>query len=243
MRTPLFALFAAALFCAAPAVAGPGPNPSPRPIPLRPIPKDDVVPVSPQDTPKSPAQEALERNPDYVGLQQVIEIDDNGSPVGKGYRAWQGTPAYWLLGPDFYVAIGRYDLAAEYRSNKRWKTGLLITAGALVLTAPLVFLKLQVDPNVDCAANDLACQDRAQTKNYLAMAVGGGLVLSGVAVGIFGLLRQIQPVDGEQARKLVAEHNSGLKSDAAPPQKQAPEVQFSLFPTAGGAGLLAVGRF
>lgn len=149
------------------------------------------------------------------------------------YRGKYKQPIEW---EDFYNTVGRKDLADEYNSGVAIRTGLVI--GGIVVGAAgagMMFIPLRSTGEGEQFDEDMKW-----------MYIGGGVMLAGSLVALFGAYYDPQPVDASEARRLADEYNQRLMEElglsagdvAAPAPMQQPSVGVSPFVAPGGGGLM-----
>lgn len=166
----------------------------------------------------------------------------------------------------FYVAVGRADLAAEYRRGRRKKLvvggaslGAVVTSGVLLGVGMLKMVDAQsIDlncsqfaPTIDdpswtaydaCSSEEDRQIDRATGKagNWL---IGSGVAIVGAfALGaIYGSMDP-HPVSEADRRMLANDHNARIRRNLRLPRRR-PDVSLAPFVSAEAAGFMAIGRF
>jgi hypothetical protein len=148
-------------------------------------------------------------------------------------------------GADFYLAVGRPDLAARYRERQGVKRGVQVAGGvalglgviwglldlAVVTTArattliPCVLSEIASGSSDGAArpARDPICDAEPSAVPWVVSSVGAGMLVIPAFV-------PSDPVSDAERRQL-ARHHDGLRAQAAP------------FVTAQGGGLMISGRF
>ena len=148
------------------------------------------------------------------------------------YRGKYKQPIEWV---DFYETVGRKDLADQYKNGVAVRTGLVIGGVVVGLAGTgLMFIPLR-STGEDQFDDDMTW-----------MYIGGGVMLAGSRVALFGAYYDPQPVGASEARRLADEYNQRLMKDlglspgevAAPAPMRQPSVGVSPFIAPGGGGLM-----
>jgi hypothetical protein len=146
-------------------------------VPDRPARAEDlVVAPAPRDAVET-YQQRFVWFYDYVTISGIF---------GRSWRPYQGKYRAPLDGEDFYLAIGRPDLASRYRARYGLRVGLLVGGGVVVLGAWGI----------------LASKHEGAA---VAAAVGG------FGTMFVGSLLATDPIGESEARQLADEYNKGLK--------------------------------
>lgn len=149
------------------------------------------------------------------------------------YRGKYLEPIEWV---DFYVTVGRKDLADQYKSGVAVRTGLVIGGIVVGLAgAGMMFIPLRSKGD-----------DQQFEEDMKWMYIGGGIMLAGGVVALVGAYYDPQPVGASEARRLADEYNQRLMKDlglspqdvAAPAPMQKPAIGVSPFVAPGGGGLM-----
>jgi hypothetical protein len=148
------------------------------------------------------------------------------------YRGKYKQPIEWV---DFYETVGRKDLADEYNSGVAIRTGLVIGGIVVGLAgAGLMFIPLR------------STGEEQFDEDMKWMYIGGGIMLAGSLVALFGAYYDPQPVGASEARRLADEYNRRLMKDlglspqdvTAPAPMRQPSIGVSGFIAPGGGGLM-----
>jgi hypothetical protein len=148
------------------------------------------------------------------------------------YRGKYKQPIEW---EDFYNTVGRKDLADEYNSGVTIRTWLVIGGIVVGLAGTgLMFIPL------------FSAGEEQFDEDLKWMYIGGGVMLVGSLVALFGAYYDPQPVGASEARRLADEYNQRLMNElglssrdvAAPAPMKKPSVGVSPFVAPGGGGLM-----
>ena len=146
-----------------------------------------------------------------------------------------------------FEVMQRADLIAAYDHNRSVKWGMILGGFGGVLLAVIID-RLVVD---DCVSEIIStqqpsCISNADTVNTIAVLA----VLGGVAVGIAGLVRDSEVVEGRELHTIVDDHNHRLRARllGQPLAPAAPGLSVHLSAWVhhgehGGAGIALFGRF
>lgn len=156
----------------------------------------------------------------FVAFRDWVGINQYGAVVSSWSEAFQGRDRRPLEGADFYEAVGRPDLAEEYRSNNTVKTVLGWTGGLMFLGGLTYML---VGPLV-------AIGDDAEF-DTTPLIVGGAIAGGGIVVAIVNGTIDLHPVEPHEARGLARSHNEelaeelGIDIESLDPLSRRPEPQ------------------
>lgn len=163
------------------------------------------------------------------------------------------------LGPvAFYAAVGRADLAAEYRSSRRKKRVVGgVSIGALVTSS--VLFGVGMSELIDAGSIDLDCslsspsydacsaEEDRQVDRATGMAgkwfIGAGVGFVGFIAfaAIYGFMDP-HPVSEAERRLLAHDHNARLRRELRLPRLR-PHLSVTPFVSGEGGGFMATGRF
>jgi hypothetical protein len=126
---------------------------------------------------------------------------------GSSYRIYSKSGRARIDDADFYLRVGRPDLATRYQRRQQWrKTAIVAGLGGLVVGAGVV----GADHLVMWAATEyIACPAWAPEigttcPSHTAMTyVGIGIGVAGVTAALIGLAIDPRPVDAAGARRLL----------------------------------------
>lgn len=172
-------------------------------------------------------------------LAETQVVNPYGLTLGRFFRAYRGSSGVPLSSEEFYLALGREDLANSFSRSNGLRWGLF--AGGLVGAA--------AGAAAFSYGNTGRCIRRSATDQYGCLETDGewlrtpGLVLmiaGGLAIPI-GIFLDPHPIDANEARRLVDQHNARLKVElglaaAASPTTPA-RLHLGLVAFPGGAGL------
>lgn len=195
---------------------------------------------------------------DGYGVNGSVTTTRNAVPI-RGIQRERLSPT------EFYDAVGRTDLAADYQSARRKK---LVVGGVSLgaFTAGLVMFGIgmskvgdgydvdlncsQFGPTLDnpswdaydeCRAEESRLMDQADAKATKWFIGGGVAIVGGLVFGAIYRHLDPHPVSESERRLLAYDHNERLRRELRLPRKR--EVSLSPFISAEGGGLMAVGRF
>lgn len=163
----------------------------------------------------------------------------------------QGTPGTLITPAQFYVALGRDDLARQVDKRRKTRLGVALgggIAGGGLLAVGLTFLILNATATrygPDFGADDPLRGGTDRVRYPLSMPVSGALLGVGAALllstGIFLGVYKAQPIGRRDAPGLIDGHNRELRHKLGLPPEQA---SVRLAPSVGASnGLVLVGRF
>jgi Caspase domain len=152
---------------------------------------------------------------------------------------------------EFFLTVGRPDLAQAVRGRHQLKVGLVAGGVALAVAGPLLTAVLVYGNCLGGQASASLSASEARTctigtwSGVLGSIAAGGLL---ALIGIFSV--SPNPVDVDEVRRLADQYNGGLRHslEADPPPRaraDVPPVTFGLAPAVfpGGGGLVLGARF
>lgn len=167
----------------------------------------------------------------------------NGRVMRRFTLAYQGKYKKHLEGDAFYEAVGRSDLAAQYRSRRTRRT-LLLTGGSLAAVGGgTMTLFGLMGPCVKEDARSFACLERDKGLLVPGLVLAGG----GMVALLMGATTEPHPVDAPEVRRIADEYNQKLKGELglaeAPRRHASPglELQVGALLTPGGGALVLGG--
>jgi hypothetical protein len=175
--------------------------------------------------------EALKRyDEEFIWFADFAAVSSqSGQVVSQWSKTYQGKYRKPLEGSEFYLALGRQDLAEEFSSNvkqqrlARWmgNTGLFLLLGAAV---PWATYRWASGLNAHYAGTE--------HPGYT-----GPLILSGLSVGlligsIIAAPDRLHPVDLSESLRMVDEHNQKLKQELGIPEEYFPMSRVTDAPAA-----------
>jgi hypothetical protein len=156
-----------------------------------------------------------------------------------GAIAYQGKYMKPLEGAEIYEAIGRKDLADQYRSNVGARH-LLMWGGGAVVTGGVV-AGLMIAIQTTCKTDGTGLTDCTSMPHAtLGLGIAGGSLVVGTVLMLAGWNHPLHPVQVDEARRLADEHNRKVKQNASAGIKVSAEPYAD---PRGGAGMLLRGTF
>lgn len=182
----------------------------------------------------------------YIGFEDFARVNANSGAVLSTHSVpYQGKYKKPLEGAAFYQAVGRLDLAEQYRQRFNTRTamgigGILgIVAGAAVIAMPLI--------TETCSMGSPEFSACTAPSLY----IGGGMIAGGAVLALMTGSYNPDPVTPSEARELADKYNKSLKTRlnlAADESKPAPSrdaFTLAVSPVFGrdGAGISVRGTF
>jgi hypothetical protein len=155
-------------------------------------------------------KEAVERfERELIWFEDMVAVNEHGHAVNSWSNVYRGKYKEPLSSEEFYEAVGRPDLADEYRENAAAR-GALMLPSAVAGVAGLTALSFCWAP--------ILMEDQIGEENVvpgiIGLAVGGGVVTAvGAVVGMIGGGMPLDPVTPAEARELADGHNKALASE------------------------------
>jgi hypothetical protein len=149
----------------------------------------------------SKAQETYERF--FIGFDDWAAVTTSGNTVRTWTQPWQGKYKQPLNGADFYVAVGRKDLADKYNSSQSTKVVVMVVGIACGVLGFYLTMKA-IDDIGNSTGDDVSSSSGNEGLGLALMTVGG-------AAAVLPWLFSSHPVDAPEARRLADEHNQKLK--------------------------------
>jgi hypothetical protein len=213
------------------------------PIDLAPPPaKGDRIARKDEGELSPAAQTSYDANMLWFGENTTLLIRDSTAAVVQNYATYVGKYRREITLDDFYLRVGRSDLAQAYLERRRLKNGLYI-AGAALVAAGLVYYAYK-----RCGENPSTSDPRFSTcidDDGAALTVLVGASIIGSSIFISGGWVRNQPAPPDEMRRMTDEYNARLRARLrtlpAPPSI----ITASLVPYVipGGGGGMLIGRF
>lgn len=171
------------------------------------------------------------------GTEIVVSGNQYGVSVARNWTAHRGDVREPLDGPDFYAAIGRDDLADQYKTRRHIKIGALV--GSIVaLGATGYFMYEWGEADRVCTLSPDECDNVDADAALTGVLVSGGLSLVGLGVWAYYHTRP-HPISESEAKRLGAEHNRALRARLGLPTS----MTVAPYASAHGGGLALAGAF
>ncbi len=203
-----------------------------------------------------------ERDAEYKFRQEAISFGSELAVYSDGKHvsavrelvAFQGDMRRRLAGRDFYLAVGREDLAEAYDRRRAYAWAGMLGGAAVMLGGGYIFVANTIgDDGCDFFSDtyDQCHSDWEATHRPYAVAGGVLMVAGGIGmvVGTYYMYKK-HPISDEEIYNLGAEFNAGLRAKYGLPTSalQRPrksERTFVVAPYAlgDGGGLSVAGRF
>jgi hypothetical protein len=209
-----------------------------------------VPETKPQEKPeeKPAAAGPAQYEDSYIWSPQKPPLEaQTGAALDRWSQFYRGKAAAQLSGEDFYVALGRSDLAASYRARATAKTWLTVSGlvGLVGGASVIIAGALTQGP---CTTEDSLTQVCVAYQQVNPPLLIGGAVIgaAGLAVAIVGFTFNSNPVGAAEARSLVEEYDRKLRKelglppdDAPPPPPEKAVLSWDVggFTVPGGGGL------
>lgn len=141
-------------------------------------------------------------------------------------QPYQGRDMRLLRGADFYMAVGRKDLADKYKRNDNLKLTVSILGGVTCVVGAALMLDAFRRYEHDRLSGEVDRTDEPSfwsTEQILGWTVAG----VGAVMALVPWFISSYPVQGEEARRLVDEHNQKLKAELGLSAGEAPAPSLS----------------
>ncbi len=209
-----------------------------------------ILAPSPDPQPNAQALEDYQQR--FIGLDEALLVNRDGVTVQDAVP-YLGKYKKPLQGKDFYLAVGRPDLAQAYTQNLRTLWGLSIAASALFIGGLSGGIAYSVVAAKEGCSECDPPQENTQLKSIF-IGIGGIFGGAGLAATLLVVIRGFlpgHPVSPPEARKLIDDHNKQLRRELnlpptpspAPPKPNLPRLGVAPFVGAQGGGLGVFGRF
>ncbi|AWV90671.1 hypothetical protein [Bradymonas sediminis] len=151
----------------------------------------------------------------FIWTQGLIGLNQYGAMLMQSTMIYQGKYKRPLTPREFYLEIGRPDLAEELESNEAQQSLANITGlvGTLAFVGGTTWLLMEFLTSSGEDYNITTGEWEQQEANYMAPGI-----LTGASVGLLIAAYiiapdQVQPVTSSEAMKLADQYNQKLKSD------------------------------
>jgi hypothetical protein len=202
-----------------------------------------------------------ERDAEYKFRQEAISFGSELAVYSDGKHvsavrelvAFQGDMRRRLAGRDFYLAVGREDLAEAYDRRRAYAWAGMLGGAAVMLGGGLIFVENTIGDDCDFLSNNYyQCVEDWEDAHRPYAVAGGVLMVAGgigMIVGTYYMYKK-HPISDEEIYNLGADFNANLRAKYGLPtsalrRPRKSERTFVVAPYAlgDGGGLSVAGRF
>lgn len=155
-------------------------------------------------------QQAVERfEKEVIWFEDMVAVNQQGQAVSSWSNVYRGKYKQPLSSEEFYEAVGRPDLAEEYRENAAMRSIVMVPGAVLgvvgLTAATFCWLPILVEDQIG---------EQNVMPAILGLGIGGGAAtLVGLGMGMVGGWMPLDPVTPAEARELADTHNKGLATE------------------------------